>query len=126
MSHVAYDHRGRLFDGDCPASHPVKLLEIHLYFRIAGYEGGDYVFADGTGRFHADYMSGWDEVELQAVLDGCSNDSDAAMPNAFCEDFLTFRDGPRRRAMAAEEDGAIRQSLEHPTSRPARSADRRR
>ena len=87
MSHVAYDlTEGGSFDGDCPASHPVKLPEIHLYFRIAGYEGGDYAFADGTGRFHADYMSGWDEAELQAVLDGCVNDSDAAMPNAFCED----------------------------------------
>ena len=27
--------------------------------------------------------------------DECSNDSDAANPDAFCEDFVTFRDAPK-------------------------------
>jgi len=40
-------------------------------------------------------MSGWNETFLQNVLDKCDNDSLAAMPNAFCDDFLTFRDAPK-------------------------------
>merc|ERR1712100_15865 len=32
---------------------------------------------------------------LQNVLDNCNTDSFAANPNSFCEDFLTFRDGPK-------------------------------
>ena len=45
--------------------------------------------------YSADYMSGWDVPFLQSVLDNCENDSFAPMPNAFCEDFVTFRDGPK-------------------------------
>ena len=41
--------------------------------------------------FHSDYFSGWDESELQTVLDNCDNYSEAAMPDAFCSDWLTFR-----------------------------------
>ena len=41
--------------------------------------------------FHSDYMSGWDEDELQRVLDNCDNDSEGAMPTAYCSDWLTFR-----------------------------------
>jgi len=40
-------------------------------------------------------MSGWDEKFLQDVLVNCENDSFAAMPNAFCEDHITFRDAPK-------------------------------
>ena len=59
--------------------------------------------------FHSDYFSGWDVDELQTVLDNCErldinniflrqrkyfageNYSDAAMPDAFCSDWLTFK-----------------------------------
>ena len=41
--------------------------------------------------FHSDYFSGWDVNELQTVLDNCENYSDAAMPDAFCSDWLTFK-----------------------------------
>merc|ERR1719480_492679 len=44
---------------------------------------------------HADYFSGWDQHELQRVLDECENDSEAAMPDAWCEDHLSFRDAPK-------------------------------
>lgn len=54
-----------------------------------------HTFSDASGVFHADYVSGWDRDFLQNVLDNCQNDGDAAMPNFFCEDFLTFRDGPK-------------------------------
>jgi hypothetical protein len=95
MSHVSYDIDGGRFDGDCPASHPVKIPEIQLFFRIVPYEGGTHVFADGTNYYHADYFSGWDSKELQTVLDKCENESEAANPDAWCEDFVTFRDAPK-------------------------------
>jgi len=96
MTHVSYDTtaEGR-FDGDCPPSHPIKLPEIHWYFRILNYPGGQHTFSDGSDVLHADYFSGWDAAELQRVLDECSNESDAASPDAFCEGDLTFRDGPK-------------------------------
>ena len=144
MSHVAYAVDGEV-DGDCPSSHPVKIPAISLFFRIFDYDGGWHTFSDGSGTFHADYVSGWDEEVLQGVLDNCENDSMDSMvrnrnaatmvrldvclvqailfascdsslmpslfpfrvhrhfpnshqisqPNAFCEDFLTFRDGPK-------------------------------
>ena len=78
---------------DCPPSHPVKIPEIQLFFRISPYDGGHHEFSDNTGNYHADYFSGWDEEFLQSVLDNCNNYSEAAMPDAFCEEFLTFRDG---------------------------------
>ena len=31
--------------------------------------------------------------ELQNVLDNCENESEAAMPTAFCADFLTYKGG---------------------------------
>merc|ERR1712159_511527 len=43
------------------------------------------------GDFHVDFFSGWDEKKLQSVLDSCENHSFEARPDAFCEDFLTFR-----------------------------------
>lgn len=95
MSHVSYDIEGGRFDGDCPETHPVKLPEIQLFFRILPYPGGKHVFSDGTSFYHADYFSGWDSKELQNVLDNCQNDSDAASPDAWCETFLTFRDAPK-------------------------------
>ena len=44
---------------------------------------------------HADYFSGWDETQLQKVLDECKNDGEAAMPNQWCEEHLSFRDLPK-------------------------------
>merc|ERR1711959_39508 len=94
QGHVAYGEDS-WFDGDCPASHPVKLPQIQLFFRIAPYDGGWHEFADGSGVYHADYVSGWDVSFLQNVLDNCQNDGEGAMPNNFCEQFLTYRDGPK-------------------------------
>lgn len=108
MSHVSYDTEGGYFDADCPSSHPVKLPEIQLFFRIVPYSGGQHVFADGTSYYHADYFSGWDSNELQTVLDQCVNESEAANPDAWCEDFLTFRDAPK----TFGEDEAIVQKLQ--------------
>jgi len=94
VSHVHYTLDGEL-DGPCPGSHPLRIPQIQLFFRIMPYDGGWHTFSDGSSVYHADYMSGWDETFLQGVLDNCVTDSFAAMPNSFCESFLTFRDGPK-------------------------------
>jgi len=92
--HVAYAE-GSEFDGPCPASHPIKVPQIQLFFRILDYDGGWHTFADGSDVFHSDYVSGWDESFLQNVLDNCENEGVAAQPNFFCEEFLTYRDAPK-------------------------------
>ena len=52
--HVVYseecdaDEHSECFDFDCPASHPVKMPELHLFVRVLDYEGGAHVFGDGT------------------------------------------------------------------------------
>merc|ERR1712226_468925 len=68
-------------------------------------------FADGSDVFHSDYFSGWDEEKLQHVLDNCENDSEAAMPTAFCSDFLTFR-GKGKQEGVQVDDFDIREDLE--------------
>lgn len=103
-SHVSYDIEGGIFDGECPSTHPIKFPEIQFFFRILPYPGGTHVFADGTSIYHADYFSGWDQNELQDVLDNCENDSDAAMPDAWCEDHVTFRDAPK---VFGEDDNIV-------------------
>ena len=125
-NHVAFSEEcyeyesNECFDFACPASHPVKLPEIHLYVRVLDYEGGAHVFANDSDVstvgidsllfyiltpsllvfiflfsvfqiFHSDYFSGWDDEELQYLLDECENYSEAAMPDAFCSEYLTFR-----------------------------------
>jgi len=115
--HVVYstecsgDHHNECFEFDCPTSHPVKFPEVHLYVRVLEYEGGAHVFADGTDIFHSDYFSGWDEAELQSVLDNCENPSDAASPDAFCSDFLTFRGKAKQEGVQVQDDD-IRADLE--------------
>ncbi|GMH88636.1 hypothetical protein TrVE_jg3270 [Triparma verrucosa] len=110
MSHVSYDIEEGRFDADCPTTHPVKLPEVHFYFRIANYKGGEYTFSSGSSVMHADYFSGWDQTKLQSILDGCSNGSDAASPDQFCEDFLTFRQ--TKVSGVQTEDDQIRTKLE--------------
>ena len=48
-----------------------------------------------TSSVHSDYFSGWDEAQLQKVLDDCENDGEAAMSNRWCEEHLKFRDMPK-------------------------------
>lgn len=95
MAHVAYAEDAGAFDDRCPPSHPRKIPEIQLYIRIQDYDGGYHVFSDGSDMLHADYMSGWNSTELQKVLDTCFNSGEAAMPDKWCENQLTFRDAPK-------------------------------
>merc|ERR1719331_44504 len=100
MDHVAYgkgDWSGQedAYEADCPDTHKFRIPEVHFYFRILDYAGGAYTFSDGTTEVHADYFSGWDEKHLQKVLDQCKNDGQAAMPDQWCEQYLSFRDLPK-------------------------------
>jgi len=111
-SHVAYSlgcdgDENECFDLDCPSTHPIKMPELHLYVRVLGYEGGAHMFADGSDIFHSDYFSGWDEDKLQRVLDNCENDSEAANPNAFCSDWLTFRGKPKEEGVQVDDDQIV-------------------
>ena len=95
MDHVAYSSPGEDVSQPCPSTHPVRIPLISLFVRLRNYQGGPHVFSDGTTRMHADYFSGWNESELQNVLDNCDNGSFESAPDAFCETFLTFKDaGP--------------------------------
>ena len=56
---------------------------------------------------HADYFSGWDQAQLQKVLDECKNDGAAAMPDLWCEKYLSFRDLPKMKpADVKDPDGS--------------------
>ena len=83
------------------------------------YKGGPHVFSDGSDvsnwqvdcmkqnilqDFHSDYFSGWDETELQRVLDNCENPSEAANPDAFCSDWLTFRGKGKEEGVQTQDD----------------------
>lgn len=107
MSHVAYTDDG-FADGECPESHPVSIPQIHWYWRINEYEGGRYEFSNGSTEMHVDYFSGWREEELQRLIDECVNDSLDAMPDAWCEDHLTFRDMPKRFVEDAGDNRIVR------------------
>ena len=61
--------------------------------------------------FHSDYFSGWDEKELQRVLDNCDNPSEAANPDAYCSDWLTFRGKGKTEGVQVDDD-EIRKDLE--------------
>lgn len=95
-SHVVYPE-GSEPDGACPPSHPVQLPQIRVFTRLEPYTGGIHLFSDGTGYFHADYFSGWEETFLQKVLDECENDSFEAMPTSWCENHMTFLDAPKNK-----------------------------
>ena len=45
------------------------------------------------------------------MLDNCDNDSEAANPDAFCSDFLTFRGKPKEEGVQVD-DAVIREDLE--------------
>lgn len=68
----------------CPGTHPVRIPRLDFFIRFFNTERAKWEFADGTGVFHADYISGWDEAFLQSLLDGGDGDIDSQ---------VTFRNG---------------------------------
>eukprot|EP00466_Bigelowiella_natans_P020013 jgi/Bigna1/86113/estExt_fgenesh1_pg.C_80105 len=75
-SHVAYPTNNEIPEngmGTCPASHPVPIPRIRIFYRLNNYPGGQHVFSDGTQYIHADYFFGWDQYQLQSIMDQCTN-----------------------------------------------------
>jgi len=81
MSHVAFP-KGK--NEKCPKSHPVKIPRLDFFIRWFNTKKAKWRFADDSLRFHADYVSGWDESFLQSLLDGGDGDFDSK---------VTFRAG---------------------------------
>lgn len=73
----------------------VRLPKIAFFFRFFDYDGGPYEFADGTGKFHADYIAGWNSTFLQRILNECDTESDRDQCAAvsFTYRFGVFFDG---------------------------------
>ena len=83
MSHVAFP-QGEEDDAPCPSSHPVRFPRLDFFIRFFNTKAAKWRFSDGSRRFHADYISGWDESFLQSLLDGGDGDVDGK---------VTFRAG---------------------------------
>ena len=66
------------------------------------YRANSYLYI--KQNFHSDYFSGWDETELQNVLDNCDNPSEAANPDAFCSNWLTFRGKGKEEGVQTQDD----------------------
>ena len=78
-------------DGDCPSTHPVRLISIFYEFiwETAPFANRWYgnsqpfVLSNGdpTGYgFHGDFVNGWDVPTLQAAVDACNDSSGYAGP----------------------------------------------
>lgn len=76
MSHVAFP-QGDRENAPCPSSHPVRIPRLDFFIRWFNTERAVWRFADDSLRFHADYVSGWDEAFLQSLLDGSDGDVDS-------------------------------------------------
>ena len=68
-----------------------------------GWQGGAYTFSDGSSILHVDFMSGWDEKQLQKLLDECKNDGQSARRDLWCENHLSFRDLPKMKPKYKED-----------------------
>lgn len=69
QSHMAYSMRGR-----CPADHPVAVPALQVNVRYASAGGTGLVLASG-GQYsgHADFFNTWNQMRLQALVNGCLN-----------------------------------------------------
>jgi len=81
QDHVAYPDR---YDGgNCPASHPVRLLGLfyEAFYSVDAFPSQSYQpfvlsCGDSTGYgFHGDFHNGWDPVILQQAIDAPSCDA---------------------------------------------------
>jgi len=89
MDHVAFPVGSRPDGGDCPASHPVRIVDLFFeaFYSVSQFPHGPAPYGDGkqhfvlacgddTGLgFHGDFLNGWDQNVLQAVLQDPSCDA---------------------------------------------------
>ena len=85
-SHVAYP--SGVDNGDCPSTHPVRLISIFyevtwsvddfkdLWWATNGSHPFVFAMGDPTGYgFHGDFLNGWDVNVLQQAVENCTADS---------------------------------------------------
>lgn len=67
-SHMAYTHNGA-----CPSDHPVPLPKIteDVLYPIRGGSGVSYDFSGNALTGHADFMNGWGQSTLGALVTRC-------------------------------------------------------
>jgi hypothetical protein len=67
-SHMAYTHNGA-----CPAGYPVPVPKIteDLQYPIRGGSGVSYDFSGTAMTAHADFMNGWSQTTLNALVTRC-------------------------------------------------------
>ncbi|KAL9096053.1 MAG: hypothetical protein Q9165_001575 [Trypethelium subeluteriae] len=93
-SHMAYPVGPNYDNGDCPSTHPVKLVNIFFevdYVMNSLLENGEFtgqlVLAQGdpTGYgLHGDFINGWDVPYLQEKIETCNaGDTEADLPGCF-------------------------------------------
>ena len=76
-SHVAYafdESDGTstdISDDMCPASHPVKIPQVHLRVIFPVSNGPQYRLSDGTLAPHADFWNTWNQAELERQVRDC-------------------------------------------------------
>jgi hypothetical protein len=87
-SHMAYPIGNSYDNGNCPSTHPVRLISIfyEVIYKIDQFKNRwptdktkhPFVFAmgDRTGYgFHGDFVNGWNVEALQRAADTCTDDS---------------------------------------------------
>jgi hypothetical protein len=62
--HLAYSSGGR-----CPRTHPVALPTLVLIFMYPETERGRPIQASGRYGAHADFINGWDQAALEALIE---------------------------------------------------------
>jgi hypothetical protein len=65
---MAYTHNGA-----CPAGHPVGLPKVteDVQYPISGGSGVTFVYSGSARTGHADFMDGWNQSTLNALVTRC-------------------------------------------------------
>ncbi|KAF2084619.1 WSC-domain-containing protein [Saccharata proteae CBS 121410] len=83
-SHMSYPINNTFDNGNCPPSHPVRLISLFYEFLYSVNDFADqwygdsqpFVFANGdpTGYgFHGDFINGWNVTVLQKAIETCTD-----------------------------------------------------
>ncbi|KAL5482302.1 hypothetical protein ACEPAI_8896 [Sanghuangporus weigelae] len=82
-SHMSYPEGGNPDNGECPQSHPIKVITLfhEWIFDVNKFEFKDgqknwvFSFGDDVGYgFHADFVNGWKQDVLEAAIKECTGD----------------------------------------------------
>lgn len=75
QSHLAYSTPAQSLFGyaTCPATHPVAIpaLQARVLYPTHGARSGAELSSGGVYSGHADFMNGWPQAKLEALVDDC-------------------------------------------------------